>query len=419
MGTVEVDPPTTIGLYVNGYFEGNFANDALYRPITGQLACVQIETKHLKFAERATPGQTPTPVVNAIGFTGDLYNQSFYDNSSGVPLGTLTFQAMAPVVFVHGWNAGPWVWGPKPAVQGICPPNPKNPNDGGQDFVQAFFDAKVPFDCTVRIDPQTSSTQGAVELAGQLPSILNSFGARHVNLIAHSKGGLFARKFLQDNAQSDPTTQIGVVSLTTLDTPHHGSVLADTVVQFNNSRFGGVVNVIASIFSGFLGAGVNDLTVQNVRAFNDLYLIPPPEFRLLDSNGNMSVTKSPYYSTSADADLNGDGSISAAEANPYPRLFGNLSYNIVARGKSVNTFTAIGLLLADTSSIPNGAIQNDLLVPIPSTRYPMFTEINSYVGANGRNHQTIRCGQDAVCSTDIAPLVLQQIYSAESQQPEP
>jgi hypothetical protein len=92
---------------------------------------------------------------------------------------------------------------------------------------------------------------------------------------------------------------------------------------------------------------------------------------------------------------------------------------IVARGKSVSTFTALGLLHANTSSIPNGAIQNDLLVPITSARYLMFTEISSYVGANGRNHQTIRCGQDAVCSTDIAPLVLQQIYNAESQQPAP
>lgn len=153
VGEVEVDPPTTIGIYVNGYPLENVVNSSLYRPITGQLACVQIETRYLKFAQRPAPGQTPTPAVNTIGFSGDLYRQIFYDNSPGVPLGTLTFQAMAPVVFVHGWNAGPWVWGPKPAVSTICPVNPHNSNDGGQDFVQALFDAKVPFDCSITIPP--------------------------------------------------------------------------------------------------------------------------------------------------------------------------------------------------------------------------------------------------------------------------
>jgi hypothetical protein len=312
--------------------------------------------------------------------------------------------------------------GAEAAVQNICPINSKNTSDGGQDFVQALIDAKVPFDCSILIQPQASIITGAGLLSAQLTPVLNSFGARHVNLVAHSKGGLFARKFLQDNAVSDPTAQIGVISLTTLDTPHHGSVLADTVVRFNNSFFGGFTNALLQIFNsvpGFLEQGGDDLTVQGVRAFSDNYLVPPPEFRLVDSDGNLSITKPSYYSISADADLNGDGSISTAEANPYPQLFGNLSYNVIARGKSVSTFTALGLLHANTSSIPNGVIQNDIPVSIPSTRYLMFNEIYSYVGANGRNHQTIRCGQDAVCSTDIAPLVLQQIYSAESQQSAP
>lgn len=388
--------------------------------------CVDINTQYLKFPARVLGG-VPAPVQNDVSFaifgSANPNVQAFVQAQSILILGYgMNFKAMAPIVLVHGWNAGPWVWGPKPADQSICPQNPHNENDGGQDFTQAFIDAKIPFDCSIAIKPQTSSILGAGQLNAALTSVLNSFGTRHVNLIAHSKGGLFARKFLDDNSLSDPTTQIGVISLTTLDTPHHGSVLADTVVRFNDSFLGGIATVLMSVFNsvpGFLGPGANDLTVQGVRAFNDLYLIPPPEFRLLDSNGSLYKTKPAYYSTSADADLNGDGSISTGEAQPYPQLFGNLSYNIVARGKPVSAFTALGLLHADTSSIPDGAIQNDLLVPIPSARYLMFTEINSYVGANGRNHQTIRCGQDPVCSTDIAPFILQQIRNAESQQGTP
>jgi triacylglycerol esterase/lipase EstA (alpha/beta hydrolase family) len=184
---------------------------------------------------------------------------------------------MAPIVLVHGWNAGPWVWGPKPATS-VCVGNVHNTADGGQNFVQALIDAKVPFDCTVQIPPQISSMQGALQLSTQLSRVLQVFGARHVHLVAHSKGGLWARKFLQDNFLSDATSQIGVISLTTLDTPHHGSVLADTVVGFNNGLFGGFVNGALQVFQsvpGFLEQGADDLTVSGVRVFNDLFLQPP------------------------------------------------------------------------------------------------------------------------------------------------
>lgn len=403
----------------------------------GGGGCYEVPIQYVHFATR-NPGGAPTPGVNTVVVTitavPELSSPFTYpspigpcdDCSLSYGAGTLSIQAMAPVVLVHGWNAGPWVWGPTPANSDICPVNPKNLNDGGQNFVQALIDTGVPFDCTVTIDPQISSIQGGLALGNKLTTILNGFGTRHVNLVAHSKGGLFARGFLQYNALSDPTTQIGVVSLTTLDTPHHGSVLADTIVAFNNSLFTGFVGAALQAFQSFsfLRLGANDLTVAGVRAFNDAFLQPPPQFTLLDSNGNQSVTTPCYYSTSANADLDGNGSISTAEAKPYTQLFGNLSYNIIARGKPVNVVQAAGLLHADTSSIPNGPILNDLLVSIPSAQYIKFTEISSFVGANGRNHQTIRCGQQATeqapwcaSTSDIAPLVLHQISIAESSQP--
>jgi hypothetical protein len=122
-----------------------------------------------------------------------------------------------------------------------------------------------------------------------------------------------------------------------------------------------------------------------------------------------------YYSTSADADKDGNGSINATEAAPYPQFYGNLTYNIVARGKPVGVFRALGLLKANVASLPT-PIKNDFIVPIDSARYTGFSEINSYVGpgigpgTNGRNHSTIR-------TPDVAALVLQSIRDAESHQP--
>lgn len=255
-------------------------------PVNTKEGELKILTKYLKFPHRASPGSQPTAAVNNIVIVIRPDNV-FGSTLGGFLIGNLTLKAMAPIVLVHGWNEGPWVWG------SICPANPKNPNDSGQNFVQRFIDTKVPFDCSIIIKPQTSSILGAGQLSDALRPILNSFGTRHVSLIAHSKGGLFARKFLHDNALSDPTTEIGAISLTTLDTPHHGSVLADTVINFNNSLLGGFMNAALQVFQsvpGFLGQGANDLTVKGVRTFNDLFLQPPPQFRLSDSNGNSFVT---------------------------------------------------------------------------------------------------------------------------------
>lgn len=129
----------------------------------------------------------------------------------------LTVKAMAPIVLVHGWNAGPWVWGPKPA-DGSCGTNPENTADGGQNLLGSLLSAKAPVDCEFHVALQSLIGDGAAALQQQLPGILASFGTRHAHLLTHSKGGLFARQFLQLNANQNPNLQIGVISVTTLDT---------------------------------------------------------------------------------------------------------------------------------------------------------------------------------------------------------
>ena len=55
-----------------------------------------------------------------------------------------------------------------------------------------------------------------------LKSILAETGAAKVNLIAHSKGGLESRYLISSLGMAD-----SVASLTTVSTPHHGSVILD------------------------------------------------------------------------------------------------------------------------------------------------------------------------------------------------
>jgi pimeloyl-ACP methyl ester carboxylesterase len=237
----------------------------------------KVGIEYLRFPHR-TPGSVSSEVQNGVPNVVtiipnfDVFSTSLgvlrcgsEERAPGFGPASIEFDAMSPIVLVHGWNAGPWVWGPKPAQSSVCPVNPKNASDGGQNFVQTLIDAKAPFDCSLTIDQQVDIDQGTAQLSEKLPAILKSFGARHVNLIAHSKGGLYARGFLLDNAVGDGRTRIGVISLTTLDTTHHGSVLADTVVGFKSSLFGRPADFflrITGIEPGFIGSGLNDMTVE-------------------------------------------------------------------------------------------------------------------------------------------------------------
>jgi len=89
-----------------------------------------------------------------------------------------------------------------------------------------------------------SIAQRADALAHQLA---NETGPLH--LLAHSMGGLDARRWITKLHGADKT-----VSLTTLSTPHHGSAAADHVCHTH------------SLFRIF--AGVRDLTTSNLKKFN-------------------------------------------------------------------------------------------------------------------------------------------------------
>jgi hypothetical protein len=337
---------------------------------------------------------------------------------------SVSFKAMYPIVLVHGWNSGPWDWGPAPSSS-PCPanPDPTAHTDGQLNFVQAFIDAEAPFDCSIVINPQATNDGGAQILQSQVPVILSKFGTRHVNLVAHSKGGLWMRGFLQLNAnQTDQTQTIGVISATTLETPHYGTVLASTVAHFNRPGFSAAMIWYIRTFGlslGFLGHGADDMTPQGLVAFNNRNQTPPPMFYLMDATGNSFTTKPSYYSTSADADRNDDGTITGAEASPpYSQLFANFAYQVIARNQPVTTITVASIRSFQTAPRSSGYFLSDCLVPIYSAQYPMFQQINLYQGnacsslslTCGRNHGTIR-------TPDVAALVLQNIVAAESSQP--
>lgn len=418
--------------------------------------CLEFDSQYLRFPARAPAGSSPTSVENVIGFGFNapegcillgwiplggygvvptcIYPYLGWDTY--VVVGNLTIKAMAPIVLVHGWNSGPWVWGPKPGDRSACPVNPKDSTDGGQSLYNSLLNAKVPVDCSFNTNNRQSSIDdGAAKLQNQLQSILATFGTRHVNLVTHSKGGLFARKFLQLNADQDPTTRIGVISVTTLDAPHHGSVLSDTVVayKYDHSVLPGIIRPFypflmrfSTQFKNSFGAGNNDMTVGYLdRVFNVENATPPASIKLQDTSSppNTFSTKPFYYSTSGNADLNGDGILDDNEKVPY-----TASQVPGFRWQRLRSITAIpvhtdssGRQIADPERA-SVFLDNDIAVTVQSAGFfPSFKEI----GALRRNHATSKCGINWVdCAyvpspVDIAPLLLQKVKDAElGQQPQ-
>ncbi len=117
-----------------------------------------------------------------------------------------------------------------------------------------------------------SVEKSAAELAERIEKLVRSTGCGKVNIIAHSKGGLDARCAIS-RLGSDKY----VASLTTINTPHHGCLFAEYLLNTAPERF---VKTIERIYNSaftrigdddpdFLSA-VTDLTNTRCERFNQI-----------------------------------------------------------------------------------------------------------------------------------------------------
>lgn len=117
-----------------------------------------------------------------------------------------------------------------------------------------------------------SVENSAAQLAERIKSLVKRTGCEKVNIIAHSKGGLDARYAI---------SQLGcdkyVASLTTINTPHHGCLFAEYLLNTAPERF---VHTIEKVYNSaftrlgdnepdFLAA-VTDLTNTRCEQFNKI-----------------------------------------------------------------------------------------------------------------------------------------------------
>ena len=113
----------------------------------------------------------------------------------------------------------------------------------------------------------------AEELAQKIDEVLKQTGAKKVNIIAHSKGGLDSRCAICKFALSDK-----VATLTTINTPHRGCEFADVLLQkvpekmrlSLADKYNKTLKRLGDREPDFIGA-VTDLTASRCKEINEKY----------------------------------------------------------------------------------------------------------------------------------------------------
>ncbi|HYI10485.1 MAG TPA: hypothetical protein VEK57_15600 [Thermoanaerobaculia bacterium] len=332
-----------------------------------------IPIEWVRFPSKGSDGTPPVPADNIITIDIDTEGGGEENWCTAVDWVELDFGAIAPIFLVHGiFSSGKDAW----------------PN-----FAAVFADAGIPFSDEIDLSPIGSIEGNAASLAGRLRSQAAKFGAKRCHIIAHSKGGLDTRAYLNGEYDAD---ELRVLSLYTLSTPHHGTVLADigVALQTGLAIASGTRRLIPQLFPF-----ISDLSTLSTAIFNFRYGSVPGGIRV--------------YCYGADADANGDGSLNAGEAAQLPSVLSSPAvatalYNIVGNESPVKvTFgTQTVRLWGDFSfriidiDIVRDFRKNDVLVSTVSAEAPF----GAYAGTRLANHVAVK-------DSGLARTVLNQILA--------
>lgn len=377
-------PPEVDRIFFNGHDLGTLTGD---NNIWKQNS-FEVPIDWVKFPAQASGGSAPTPANNDIQINIDEASGAQENWCMSADWVQLQFKAIAPILLVHGTNADSSSWDPN--------------------FTAFFRDSGAPWSNDINLTKNGSILGNGRELSARVRQLAASFGAKKVHLVGHSKGGLDSRAYLNNNY--DPDT-VKVLSVYTLGTPHHGTIVSDIIVARRTTT----------------DAESSDADIQFLMD-NDYWFISTPQPPAINNQmtGAMAVFNATYpsipsdirfYNYGGDADLNHNGAISAAEGRPLLEsslvsdaklaTAGTAMYNAIGRIASIsitpgtrglwglNHFTSIEVA---TTNAPFHL--NDLVTSVPSSQAPGGT----YLGTRAANHSSMK-------STALAQAILDRIKS--------
>jgi triacylglycerol lipase len=377
-------PPEVDRIFFNGHDLGTLTGDNNI----WKLNSFDIPIEWVKFPSRGSAGSEPSPAINDIQINIDEASAPYENWCMSVDWVQLDFSAIAPIFMVHGTNAQSDTWDPH--------------------FTAFFGGTPVPWSNDINLAANGSILGNGGLLATRLQALAKSFGAKKCHIIAHSKGGLDSRAFLNNNY--DPDT-LKVLSVYTLSTPHHGTIVSDIIVakraaknpESPNPDVEYLISHDYSLLSTPQPPAIGDQTTVSMAAFNARFPSVPGDVR--------------FYNYGANADLNGNGRIEAAEtAEMIPgivpdgmasaagtamyRAIGNVAAISVVRGTrpgfwGTSTFTSINV-----SATNPQFLRNDLVTSVPSSQSPG----GIFLGQRNANHSSMK-------TQALAQTILQHIVS--------
>ena len=362
-----------------------FNGHELDKPLTGTsdtwiMNEFEVPIELVRFPQRGASGSKPAAALNEVRIEIDTANADIGQEvwCTAIDWARLKIPAVAPILLVHGTASGPDTW---------------------TELVDDLEAEGAPFEDNIQLTPNGSVAANGQQLAGIVAAQAASFGVRRVHLVVHSKGGLDSRRYL--SAHYDPET-VRVLSLHTLSTPHHGSVLADlsytnrTVEEAESEDPDLEEYLDNDDWASFFRAGprrpaLDDLRTGAALDFNKDNPLPPG-VRL--------------YTYGADADRDGDNTISDNEADA---LFtgaggaavddgevGSLLYRILRDVSTINVTRRTRFFGIDeyheVTAVSTNPQDNDLAVTNTSSRHPAEAV---HVGPLDRNHADMKDGDTA------------------------
>ncbi len=175
-------------------------------------------------------------------------------------------------------------------------------------------------DATVVPSFQSSEVRAAM-VEEQLMEILTNIGARKLNLVAHSQGGLDARQFISSMHHGDDVAVLAMVA-----TPNKGSVVGDIIIGnvpgIGQDILAGLVDFMFNLFGA---SSENDLKAA-------LYFISTDYMNNIFNPANPDDPRVRYWSWAGVSCGMFDSSCRASHADERVSTFLALSYSLILNG---------------------------------------------------------------------------------------
>ncbi|MCB1776337.1 MAG: alpha/beta hydrolase [Candidatus Competibacteraceae bacterium] len=333
----------------------------------------EVDIQDLKFAHGTNTLRIDIDTAN-VG-NGDIW-------CTAVDWVAVKFDVAAPYVLAHGITGDMTTW--------------DESNSPG--VLQALDETGVLY-TRFSTGANGSITENGRDLMKKIGAFLKEHKSDKIHAIAHSKGGLDIQAMV---ALMPKNNYFKVISLSTLSTPHYGSILADlsmlALLKNNNIRTNGPDNGWLDIYLTEAWLATQSGRAPEPPGLSDLQTRATASAISIGFAGNIS----PTYTIGANADLNQNRSLDESEVEGMPVEFTALwspawhilrdhaSAHLVETQKKivfgVTVWTTIYFEATNTST----ARDNDLSV----TTFSANPDYGQPLGDVSANHATVKSGEN-------------------------